>query len=92
MANNLHVICHLRRPSENLDALVDLIRQLGPAIEIVKSWYVRSEFTSAEAIDVLVPALRDQDVIFILDANNNTAAWNGLSPAVAAFIQRCWFE
>ncbi|MCW2370327.1 hypothetical protein [Sphingobium sp. B11D3D] len=91
MANNLHISYDLMKPGQNYDAVIERVKELGNWAKIGYSfWYVRSDYTAAQARDHIVPALDAGDKLYIVDATKNTAAWHGLPQQVSDFIKDKW--
>ncbi|MBU2340283.1 MAG: hypothetical protein KKE77_03460 [Alphaproteobacteria bacterium] len=91
MANNLHVSYDLITPGQNYDKVIERIKQLGSwAKPHMSFWYVNSTYTASQAVDYIKPALDVNDKVYVVDATNNTAAWNSLPENVATHIKEQW--
>jgi hypothetical protein len=91
MANNLFVSYDLYRPGQNYEAVAKAIKELGSWAKVQKSfWYVRGEFTSAQACQHVWQAMDANDSLIVVDATNNQANWRNISPEVATFIKEKW--
>jgi hypothetical protein len=81
----------LYAPGQNYDKLIERIKALGSWAKIHKSfWYVNSEVTASQAVDYLKPALDANDKLYVVDATNNSAAWNALPDNVSSHIRGNW--
>jgi hypothetical protein len=91
MANSLFISYDLYQPGQNYEAVAKAIQELGSWAKVQKSfWYVRSEFTSAQACQHVWQVMDATDSLIVVDATNNRANWQNISPDVAAFIQQNW--
>lgn len=93
MANNLHISYDLSAPGRNYDAVIAKVKELGNWAKIEYSfWYVNSTFTAAEARDHIFPALDANDKLYVVDATNGVAAWQGISSTVSDFVKDKWHK
>lgn len=91
MANNLHISYDLNDPGQNYEKVIDTIKGLGTWAKIHKSfWYVKSNLTAAEARARVWAVMDKNDTVYVVDAKNNSAAWNNLSDAASNFIKEKW--
>ena len=91
MANNLHVSYDLYNPGQNYERVFERIKSLGAWAKIHKSfWFVDSNYTPAQAVEHLKPALDANDKVYVVDATNNVAAWNSLPEDVSKQIIQQW--
>lgn len=91
MANNLHVSYTLYKPGQDYPAVIDKIKALGDWARIHPSyWYVNSRFSAQEAVNALLPAMDNNDSLYVVDATNNIASWHNIAPDVAALIKDRW--
>jgi hypothetical protein len=91
LANNLHISYDLKVPGQNYETVIAKIKELGSWAKIEYSfWYVNSEYTAAQARDYIKPALDASDSLYVIDATNGSAAWQGLSNEVSEFIRDKW--
>jgi hypothetical protein len=52
MANNLHISYDLKEPGKNYDRVIQAVKNMGSWAKVHYSfWYVKSDFTAAEARD-----------------------------------------
>lgn len=91
VANNLHVSYDLIKPDKNYEKVIAKVKELGSWAKIHYSyWYVNSAKTASQAVDFLKPALDANDKVYVVDATNNTAAWNTLPDNVSKHIKEQW--
>lgn len=89
--NNLHISYDLNKPGQDYAALITRIKTLGNWAKIHKSyWYVNSPFTAEQAVNFLWPCMDKSDSLYIVNASNNTAVWQNLTPEAAALIKQQW--
>lgn len=91
MPNNLIVSYDLNNPGQDYSKVIEKIKALGTWAKIHKSvWYVKSTLTAAQAVDAIWPVMDRNDSLFIVDATNNSAAWQNLSTEVSDFLKARW--
>lgn len=91
MSNNLHVSYDLYAPGQNYEKVIDRVKGLGDWAKIHKSyWYVNSSLTAEQARAHVWAVMDANDSLYVVDATNNSAAWNNLSDEVSNFIQDQW--
>lgn len=89
--NNLFVSYDLNSPGQDYKAAFAAIEALGSAVRIQKSfWFVKSTLTAQQAVQRLWPHFDRNDSLFVVDATNKSAAWQGLTDAPAKWIQQNW--
>jgi hypothetical protein len=77
--------------SGSLAALEGEIFALGPAYAVLPhAWIVSSEQSVNAVRNALVQKLGKRDVLFIVDATHNKAAWFNFGPEIDARIRRIW--
>jgi hypothetical protein len=92
MANNLHISYDLKDPDRNYAKIIAAIQQLGSWAKIHYSyWYVDSNLTAAQALNILMKVTDSDDSIYVVDATNNTAACNNISIEASNFIKNRWY-
>lgn len=93
MANNLFISYDLNTPGQDYSGLIEEIKSLGSWAKVQKSfWYVNSTLTASQAVDRVWAKMDRNDSLIVVDAKNNSAAWQGLSDEVANFIKKQWFQ
>ena len=93
MANNLHVSYDLYAPGQNYEDVIKAIKSLGNWAKIHKSfWYVNSTHTAEEAVNIVWAACDANDTVYVVDATNNNAAWQNISPEASKFIRDHWHQ
>jgi len=93
MANNLIVSYDLYSPGQDYSKVIDAIKALGSWAKVHKSvWYVNSNYTAAQAVDKVWATMDRNDSLFVVDATNNSAAWQNLSDEVSNHIKDQWFK
>jgi hypothetical protein len=93
MSNNLHISYDLISPGQNYEKVIARIKELGDWAKIHASfWYVNSNYTASQAVDHIKGSMDANDKVYVVDATNNNAAWNQLSPEVAEHIKGHWAQ
>ncbi|KGE78868.1 hypothetical protein [Halomonas salina] len=93
MANNLFISYDLNTPGQDYSVLIEEIKSLGSWAKVQKSfWYVNSTLTASQAVDRVWAKMDRNDSLIVVDAKNNSAAWQGLSDEVANFIKKQWSQ
>jgi len=92
VANNLFISYDLSDPDKNFEALAAEIQKLGDWSQVQPTlWYVKSQFTSEQAVNMLWPAMiAGADSLVVVDAANNTANWQNVEQDVAEFFAQVW--
>jgi len=92
MANNLFVSYDLYNPGQDYEKVIEAIKSLGNWAKVQKSfWYVKSNYTASDAVKVVWAAMDANDSLIVVDATNNNASWQNLTPEVSKFIKDHWF-
>jgi hypothetical protein len=75
--------------SGSMTAFVAEIHKLGLACEVLPStWFVSSSYSLNAIRNALVQKLGKQDVLFIVDATHNRAAWFNFGPETESRIRQ----
>lgn len=91
MANNLHISYDLYSPGQDYEKVIEKIKSLGDWAKIHKSyWYVRSNYTAKQACDFLWAVMDSSDTVYVVNASDNSAAWQNVSKEVSDFILDSW--
>jgi hypothetical protein len=91
MANNLFISYDLYHPGQNYEEVIEEIKSLGNWAKVQKSfWYVNSHYTASQARDKVWAKMDGNDSLLVVDATNNSAAWQNLSEEVSRYIQEHW--
>lgn len=91
MANNLHISYDLNKPGQDYEKIISKIKTLGNWAKIHKSyWYVNSNYTASQAVDVLWAVRDSSDSLYVVDATNNNASWRNISAESEKFIKEQW--
>jgi hypothetical protein len=91
MANNLFISYDLMNPGQNYENVAKAIRALGTASKLLFSlWYVKSDFTSAQARDAVAAAADPNDKILVVDATNNSASPKNIDSAAWKVVLDNW--
>jgi hypothetical protein len=89
--NNLFISYDLKTPGQNYDRVIETIKKLGSWAKVQLSlWYVSSNYSAEEALNIVKQALDANDSLIVIDPTNNTAAWYGVDPKVSQHIQQHW--
>lgn len=93
MANNLFISYDLNSPGQDYEKVINEIKSLGNWAKVQKSlWYVNSNFTADQARQKVWAKMDANDSLIVIDASNNSAAWNNLSDEVSSFIKDKWTQ
>jgi cytochrome c556 len=93
MANNLVVSYDLNNPGQNYEKVIAAVKCLGSWAKVHKSvCYVSSTYNATQAVDKLWAVMDANDSVFVVDANNQNAAWQSLSAEVANHIREQWLQ
>lgn len=93
MANNLHISYDLNNPGQNYEAVTEAIKATGEWAKIQKSyWYSNSKLTAQQAVSAIWKVMDKNDSLYVVDATNNQASWQGVSDEVAKFIIDRWLK
>lgn len=86
------MVCSLDSPSSaNVDAMLQTISELGSAVYVGNSvFFVSSTLTAHQAFCKLQATISGSGVLFVVDAKNNTAAWQGLPEVSANALKQLW--
>jgi len=91
MARNLIISYDLYNPGQDYSKVIEAIKGLGSWAKIQKSvWYVKSELSAAQAVNVIWPKMDKNDSLFVADCKNNEAAWQNLSKEVSDYLIANW--
>lgn len=92
MANNLFISYDLSDPDKTFDKLAAEIQKLGEWAQVQPTlWYVKSQFSSEQAANLLWPSLnQSDDSLIVIDASTNTANWQNIAQDVAEFFEQSW--
>lgn len=89
--HNLHISYDLKQPGRDYEKVSKCIKSLGSWAKIHESfWYVKSPLTAKEAADAIDAALDPNDLVCVVDASSDEAAWNVLPSEVSSHIQKSW--
>jgi hypothetical protein len=91
MSNNLLVSYDLNSPGQNYTTVIDEIKSLGSWANVQKShWYVSSNLTAIEARDRVSSVMDNNDSLVVIDASNDSVAWNNLYIEISDHIENSW--
>jgi hypothetical protein len=86
-----HIIVIADMKSRSIAGLEEEIYKLGQAYSILPQiWLLRTEQSVNTVRNLLVQQLGKLDVLFVVDATNNKAAWFNFGPEADARIRRIW--
>lgn len=92
MANNVFVSYDLYS-NKDYTRLITAIKAISPQWAKIQLslWYVKTTLTAAEVRDRLMSSVDGDDSLFVIDATNSQAAWNGnISDEVAKYLLDNW--
>ena len=91
MANNLFVSYDLNNPGQGYEKVIEAIKSLGSWARVHKSfWYVKSQYTASQAVDIVWKSMDKNDTLLVVDATNNNASWQNVSNEASDFIKTQW--
>jgi hypothetical protein len=86
-----HIVIIADAKARAVTGLQDEIFKLGTACSLLPQiWLLQTDKSVNEVRNVLVQQLSTVDVLFVVDATNNKAAWFNFSPEAEARIRRVW--
>jgi hypothetical protein len=86
-----HYIIVADMKSRSISGLEETIFNFGPAYPILpQAWVVSSEMPINAIRSALVQKLGKLDMVFIVDATHNKAAWFNFGPEAESRIRRVW--
>lgn len=86
-----HIIIIADMKSRSINGLEEEIYKLGQAYPLLPQvWLLRTDQSVNTVRNLLVQQLGKLDVLFVVDATNNKAAWFNFGPEVDARIRRIW--
>jgi hypothetical protein len=91
MAHNLIVAYELRQPATHDASVQQAIKSLG-SWAYFETWvfYLRSEYSAAEARNQIWTVMQSGDKLFVAEASN--AAWQGIEKEISDFILQHWLK
>jgi hypothetical protein len=79
--------------SRSIAGLEQEIQRCGQAIQLMpQAWLLASDMTVNALRNTLIQRLGRVDMLFIVDATNNKAAWFNYGPENDSRIRRVWQE
>ena len=92
MANNLFISYDLADPDRNFEALATEIEKLGVYAQVHPTlWYAHTDQSSEQVCQALWAVLdKENDMLMVIDASNNTAHWENLDQEVADYFKAEW--
>jgi hypothetical protein len=86
-----HFVVFADMKSNSIDDLQKEIVKLGPAMAVFPQvWILSTDFSIAAVRNALVQRLGKHDVLFVIDASNDKAAWFNFGPESSARIKNIW--
>lgn len=86
-----HIVVIADMKSRSINGLEEEIYKLGQAYPILPQvWLLRTDQSVNTVRNLLVQQLGKLDVLFVVDATNNKAAWFNFGPEADARIRRIW--
>jgi hypothetical protein len=86
-----HIIIIADMKSRSISGLEEEIYRLGQAYPLLPQiWLLRTDQSVNTVRNLLVQQLGKLDVLFVVDATNNKAAWFNFGPEADARIRRIW--
>jgi hypothetical protein len=86
-----HFVVFADMKSNSIDDLQKEIVKLGPAMAVFPQvWILSTDFSIAAVRNALVQKLGKHDVLFVIDASNDKAAWFNFGPESSARIKNIW--
>jgi GYF domain 2 len=91
VAERAHFIIVADMKSRSVQGLEEEIYNLGPAYAILPQvWILSTEQTVNTVRNLLIQKLGKLDVLFVVDAAHNKAAWFNFGPEADSRIRRIW--
>ena len=88
-----HFVIIADMKSRSVQGLEEEIYNLGPAYAVLPQvWVVATEQTVNTVRNLLVQKLGKLDVLLVVDATNNKAAWFNFGPEADSRIRRIWVK
>jgi hypothetical protein len=88
---NLVISYDLHKSGQNYEGVIEAIKSLGGWAKVHQSvWYVKSVKDAVAAFDVIRKRMDSNDSLFVVDAENNKAAWYGLTDEVSDYLKQQW--
>ncbi len=92
-ADRSHFIIIADMKSRSVQGLEEEIYNLGPAYPLLPQvWLVATEQPVNTVRNLLIQKLGKLDVLFVVDATNNKAAWFNFGPEADSRIRRIWVK
>jgi hypothetical protein len=86
-----HIVIIADMKSRSIDGLEEEIFKLGPAFAFLpQAWLLSSDMSVNAIRNLLVQQLGKLDVLFVIDATRDKAAWFNFGPESDARIRRNW--
>lgn len=86
-----HVVIIADMKSRSISGLEEEIYKLGQVYQLLPQiWLLRTDQTVNSVRNLLVQQLGKLDMLFVVDATNNKAAWFNFGPEAEARIRRIW--
>jgi hypothetical protein len=93
MSNNLFISYDLNSPNQDYNAVIEVIKSLGPWASVQKSlWYVNSDKSAEQAAVIVREKMDANDSLIVMDTKNNDAYWYNISEEVGKHIQEHWHK
>lgn len=88
-------LCHLvvmaDMKSRSISGLEEEMHKLGVVVQILpQAWLLSTEATANAVRNILIQQLGKLDVLFVLDASRDKAAWFNFGPEADTRIRRFW--
>ncbi len=88
-----HIVIIADMKSGSISGIEEEIHKLGQAYALFPQvWLLRTEQSVNAVRNLLVQQLGKLDVLFVIDATNNKAAWFNFGPEADARIRRIWMR
>jgi len=79
--------------SQSIAALEQEIFNLGPAYPVMpQAWIVSCDQSASAVRNLLIQKLGKIDLLFVVDASHNKAAWYNYAPEADTKIRRIWYR
>ena len=86
-----HVVIIADMKSRSIDGLEEEIYKLGPAFAFLpQAWLLSTELSVNAVRNLLVQQLGKLDVLFVVDATRDKAAWFNFGPEADTRVRRLW--
>lgn len=86
-----HLVVMADMKSRSISGLEEEMHKLGVTVQLLpQAWLLSSEATANTVRNILIQQLGKLDMLFVLDASRDKAAWFNFGPELDTRIRRIW--